>query len=195
VGSAIDTARLKRAERVAPPPPGRPPRFLRLRSLFGGAAGRAAPGSERAPDEQRLTSLTDDLARWPASRPAPSRHWSRSRWAPGCDAWCCGGSAIDHLIVNALYSPPGSAVTVSPERAGDEIHFRADDEGPGVAHAERDRVFERFFRGRAAVAADVPGNGLGLAIVAEVAAVHGGRTWCEPGPAGGARFVLALPAG
>lgn len=103
--------------------------------------------------------------------------------------------ALDHLLANALaYSPVGTAVGVSAERIGDEIHLRVDDEGPGVAQAEREKIFDRFYRGRSAIIAELPGNGLGLTVVAQVAAAHGGRAFWEASPAGGSRFVLALPA-
>jgi signal transduction histidine kinase len=231
LGSALDAARLRRAERQAAGDPApaqeetRSP-LGRLRSLFGGAVDRAAPRTPAAgPDEDRLTSLTDDLVTLArvetteAGTPEPIAvaSWLRRSVARRLERAEAGGRALlladppegltvlanrdhlaaafDHLLANALaYSPPGSAVTVSAVLAGSEVQLRVDDEGPGVGHFERERIFERYFRGQAAVATDVPGNGLGLAIVAEVAAAHGGRTWCEPGPAGGSRFTLALPA-
>jgi two-component system, OmpR family, sensor histidine kinase MtrB len=69
-----------------------------------------------------------------------------------------------------------------------------DDAGPGVAAADRERVFERFARGPRAARRSLPGAGLGLAIVAETAARHGGAAWCADGPDGGARFTLSVPA-
>jgi signal transduction histidine kinase len=197
----------------------------RLRSLFGGAVERAAPAAAAGPDEKRLTSLTDDLvtlARVETSDEVAERiaisSWLRRLVVRRLDRAEAAGralllaetgeglavqglpqhleAAVDHLIANALaYSPLGSAVTVSAERVKTEICIHVDDEGPGIGHAERDRIYERFFRGRAAVAADLPGNGLGLAIVSEVAAAHGGRTWHGPSPTGGSRFTLALPVG
>jgi two-component system sensor histidine kinase PrrB len=68
---------------------------------------------------------------------------------------------------------------------------RVDDDGPGIAPAERERVFERFARGAGAT---VPGSGLGLAIVAQQAQAHGGRAYATDSPLGGARLVLDLTA-
>jgi len=64
-----------------------------------------------------------------------------------------------------------------------------------VAAADRERIFERFARGPRAARRSLPGAGLGLAIVAETAARHGGAAWCSEAPGGGARFSLSLPAG
>ena len=59
--------------------------------------------------------------------------------------------------------------------------------------SEKDRIFERFARGSAA--RHRVGTGLGLALVAEHARLHGGRAWVEDRPGGGSRFVIELPAG
>jgi two-component system sensor histidine kinase PrrB len=67
-----------------------------------------------------------------------------------------------------------------------------DDDGPGIPAGERQRVFERFVRGSATRA---PGSGLGLALVAQQAAVHGGRVRIDGSPLGGARVVVELAVG
>jgi signal transduction histidine kinase len=70
-----------------------------------------------------------------------------------------------------------------------------DDDGPGIAPEDRERVFERFTRLDDARARDHGGAGLGLSLVRAVAAAHGGRAWAESSPAGGARLVVDLPTG
>lgn len=65
-----------------------------------------------------------------------------------------------------------------------------DDNGSGVPDAERIEVFERFSRGSTASRS---GSGLGLALVAQQAQVHGGTATLEDSPLGGARLVLKLP--
>jgi len=72
------------------------------------------------------------------------------------------------------------------------VQIGVEDAGPGVAPAERDRIFERFARGTAA--RHRVGTGLGLALVAEHARLQGGTTWVEDRVGGGARFVVELPA-
>ena len=69
-----------------------------------------------------------------------------------------------------------------------------DDAGPGVPTSERDRIFERFYRGPAAGRrADSSGTGLGLALAAEHVSAHRGRIWVEDAPEEGARFCFELP--
>nr|WP_241828756.1 sensor histidine kinase [Saccharothrix sp. CB00851] len=68
------------------------------------------------------------------------------------------------------------------------------DDGPGLSDEERAHVFERFYRAPAA-RADHGGAGLGLSIVAAVAAAHGGRAEVGSTPGGGATFVVTLPQG
>ena len=77
-------------------------------------------------------------------------------------------------------------------RAAGTVRLVVEDAGPGVPRVERTRIFERFARGTAA--RDRVGTGLGLALVAEHAAVHGGSAWVEDRPGGGARFVVSFPA-
>ena len=96
-------------------------------------------------------------------------------------------TALANLIDNAIaHAPPGSAVEVE---VTPPATVRVLDRGPGVPEAEREAVFARFHSRRSA------GADLGLAIVARVAAAHGGSAWVEPRPGGGAVFVLRLLAG
>lgn len=67
------------------------------------------------------------------------------------------------------------------------------DDGPGIAAAERNRVFERFVRLDVDRGRSTGGSGLGLAIVAEIIAAHGGSVAVEDSPAGGAQFTVILP--
>ena len=67
-----------------------------------------------------------------------------------------------------------------------------EDNGPGVTHNERARIFERFARGSAGRSRS-GGTGLGLALVAEHARAHNGLAWVEDSPNGGARFVVEFP--
>ena len=97
--------------------------------------------------------------------------------------------ALLNLIENGLvHGPAGGRVTVAVARTGDRARVSVTDEGPGPDPAQRDRLFERFWRGEGA--ADRPGSGLGLSIVAAIAAQHGGEVVVE-----GSAFVLELPVG
>jgi signal transduction histidine kinase len=87
----------------------------------------------------------------------------------------------------------GGAVRLGLRRSPRGVRFEVDDAGPGVPPADRERVFERFARGGAGRRAPGTGVGLGLALVAEHVALHGGSVSVEDRPGGGARFVVELP--
>jgi len=103
--------------------------------------------------------------------------------------------AMERALVNLMDNADrhgGGLVEVSVRRAGDRAVVFVDDAGPGVPAAERDRIFERFATGQAARGSSA-GTGLGLALVAETVAAHGGRVQCRDRPGGGARMVVELP--
>jgi two-component system, OmpR family, sensor histidine kinase PrrB len=70
------------------------------------------------------------------------------------------------------------------------VALTVEDDGPGVPEGERERIFERFARGTTATA---QGSGLGLALVRQQAALHGGTVEVGDSELGGARFEVALP--
>ena len=108
--------------------------------------------------------------------------------------------AFENLFSNAIrYSPAGGSVSVKAERgtysgggAGYFIHI--DDEGPGVAPSERERVFEPFVRGSASRGGEGEGIGLGLYIVSSVIKGHGWDIAAGESPGGGGRFSIFIPA-
>ncbi len=104
-------------------------------------------------------------------------------------------TALANLISNAIaYSPNGSKVSISRRRRGDNVEISVTDRGIGIARADQERVFERFFRVDKARSRATGGTGLGLAIVKHVAANHNGsiRLWSQPGT--GSTFTLSIPA-
>jgi len=101
--------------------------------------------------------------------------------------------ALLQLADNAVkYTPPGTVVAVGCRTDHDGVRLWVRDEGPGIAAADVERVFERFGRA-ASVGRGVRGSGLGLSIVAAIAHGHGGRVELETAPGAGARFTLVLP--
>lgn len=99
---------------------------------------------------------------------------------------------VDNLIGNALkYTSAPSPVTVRAVRSGDDAVVEVEDHGPGVAEADRERVFQRFVRGETATGTQ--GLGLGLSLVSEIARWHGGTVGVDPVAGGGSRFHVALP--
>lgn len=99
--------------------------------------------------------------------------------------------ALRNLADNAARHAQ-SGVSLRLRVAGDSAVIEVEDDGPGVAGADRDRIFERFVRLDASRARASGGTGLGLAIAREIAVAHNGQLTVESG-ARGARFVLALP--
>jgi signal transduction histidine kinase len=94
-------------------------------------------------------------------------------------------AAVDNLLENAARH---GARTV---RIGITDHaISVDDDGPGIPLQDRERVFERFARGRTT---RTPGSGLGLAIVAQQATLHGGHAHIADSPLGGTRITLNFP--
>jgi signal transduction histidine kinase len=102
--------------------------------------------------------------------------------------------ALTNLLDNALrYTPAGGEVALAVREEAGTWRVEVGDSGPGLPADERERVFDRFYRGRDSRA---PGSGLGLAIVREVARLHGGETFIGDGPGGrGLAVGFRLPSG
>ncbi len=99
-----------------------------------------------------------------------------------------------NLLDNAVkYGPEAQTVTVRLAEQDGRIRLTVDDQGPGVPSRERLRIFQRFVRLERDRAANTTGTGLGLALVQELARLHGGDAWVEAAPGGGARMVVEWP--
>ncbi len=101
--------------------------------------------------------------------------------------------ALGNLVHNALkFSPQGGVVRLMAEVRGDQALISVTDNGPGIPVDERQRVFERFYRGDRARSGS--GTGLGLAIAKHIVEAHGGTIWAEESPTPpGARLCFTLP--
>ncbi len=100
--------------------------------------------------------------------------------------------AVRNLVDNAR-GHARSRIRVSSAVRGDLAVVEVTDDGPGVGEADRERIFERFVRLDASRQRGHGGTGLGLPIVAGIAARHGGRARCADPGEPGARFVIELP--
>ena len=100
--------------------------------------------------------------------------------------------AVANVIENAVrFSPPGTPVRVTAERAGDEVMMRVIDVGPGVKESERDSIFQPFQR-----LGDAPGRqgvGLGLAVARGFVEACGGHLEADDTPGGGLTMIFRLP--
>ena len=98
------------------------------------------------------------------------------------------GGVTRVLVERQPPPPPDGPATATA------IRVVVEDHGPGIPVAEREHLFERFYRGgRAGQRASSQGTGLGLSLVAEHVRLHGGQVWSEDAPTGGSRFVVELP--
>jgi signal transduction histidine kinase len=101
--------------------------------------------------------------------------------------------ALANLVDNAARYAT-TAVGIGLVERDDTMRLTVDDDGPGIAPADRERVFERFTRLDDSRARGQGGTGLGLAVVRSIVTRHHGLVWIEDSPAGGARVVVELHA-
>jgi signal transduction histidine kinase len=99
-----------------------------------------------------------------------------------------------NLTQNAIHhTPPDGSVTVRAESGDGSVEVEVADTGEGIAAAERERIFEPFYRGGADSARTRAGAGLGLTICRAIVEAHGGRIWLAESVEG-ARVRFSLPA-
>ena len=99
---------------------------------------------------------------------------------------------LSNLLDNAVkYTPPGGGVTVRVIAALTEALVVVEDSGPGIAPAEQERIFDRFYRGDASRSQS--GSGLGLSLARALARAHGGDVTVTSEPGRGSVFTLWLP--
>jgi two-component system sensor histidine kinase KdpD len=113
---------------------------------------------------------------------------------------------LEHVFLNLLenaarHTPPGTPIDVSATDHPGHVLVEVADRGPGIAAEDRERIFDRFYRGRKDREDGGAGSGLGLTICRGIVTAHGGRIWVDPREGGGTcvRFTLPLsgapPAG
>ena len=101
---------------------------------------------------------------------------------------------VNNLLDNAVkYGPDGQRITVGLALFDGSARLWVDDEGPGIPAADRHQVFQSFYRLRRDEESRIAGSGIGLAVVRELAALHGGSAWAEEAPGGGTRILVAFP--
>ena len=97
-----------------------------------------------------------------------------------------------NLLENAMkYSPAERSVRLEVRATGGQMEIRVSDCGCGIPTAERQRIFQRFFR--LAETASAPGLGLGLAVCKGFIEAHNGKIWVEERPGGGSVFCFTIP--
>ncbi|HWC72916.1 MAG TPA: ATP-binding protein, partial [Gemmatimonadales bacterium] len=108
--------------------------------------------------------------------------------------------AVRQMLLNLLdnavkYGPAGQEVRIGALRDNGAARLWVDDGGPGIPRADRERVWDRFWRLERDRGSAVAGSGIGLAVVRELAVLHHGRAWIDDVGGGvGTRVVIELPA-
>jgi len=102
--------------------------------------------------------------------------------------------AVENLVSNAIkYSPDGTEVAISARAEEDFIAIEVADQGYGIPASDLERVFEKFYRVPRVQDAGVPGTGLGLALVREIAELHHGSVSVRSEVNQGSTFILRIP--
>lgn len=103
---------------------------------------------------------------------------------------------VFNLIENAVkYNRRGGSVSVSVHKESSDVVVRVSDTGCGIPEEYRESIFQPFFRVDKSRSRQMGGVGLGLALVHEIAVLHGGSVRAEPGNKSGTVFIVTLPAG
>jgi len=101
---------------------------------------------------------------------------------------------LENLVSNAVkYSPKGGTIHLQGRAAGPQLVLDVADSGPGIPLEDRGHVFEAFYTGRAARGTAVKGTGIGLSVVLEFVAAHGGTVQIVDGQFPGAHFRITMP--
>lgn len=162
----------------------------RLSSLVDRLLILARPNAVgEAPEQLDLLDVVEDaLDAFPQQARARIEHSAGSAIVRGDRALLV--AMLTNALDNALKYSQGPVIVsigLNPEVAVLSVQ----DQGPGVQASERERVFEPFYRTPKDRASEVPGHGIGLALIAHVVRLHGGRAYFVDGP--GARLALELP--
>ncbi len=120
-------------------------------------------------------------------------------FAPGPLEVLASPDALRQLLANLLgnaliHTPDDSPVELIVSTDGGEVTIEVRDHGPGIPPGAEEQVFERFWRAEGGRARGRGGSGLGLSIVREIVAAHGGTVAASNHPDGGARLIVRLPA-
>ena len=151
-----------------------------------------------SPSPNSLTDLISDTLESFTAQAA--RHGVRLEGsvAPGIDPlWLDAqkiGRVLNNLVGNALrHTPPGGAVEIRAQAAGDEVMVEVSDTGEGILPEDLPRVFEQFYRGEKSRSRATGGAGLGLAIARRIVEAHGGRIEVQSEPGAGTQMRFFLP--
>ena len=153
-----------------------------------GFALRLAPESVDSLIEEALESLADRSAAAHIKIELP-----QEPLVFDCDQRLLGMLLAQYLDNACKYSEFDSTITVRAERSDDEVVFSVHSFGPLIPMADRERIFDRYYRSSAS-SSHAAGTGIGLSIAKRAAIAHGGSVWVSSDEANGNTFFAALPA-
>lgn len=172
----------------------------RLKTLVGDLldvaqleAGRLVVHMEQVPLAELIEQMVENY------RPMSPRHTLVLDRGPGSMVLQGDRARLEQVIANLVdnaikYSPGGGVIRVGLERHANEVVLSVSDPGIGIAPAQQERIFTRFFRSSSTPVAQYGGLGLGLYITQQIVHRHGGRIWLESELGKGSTFFVALPA-
>jgi two-component system, OmpR family, sensor histidine kinase KdpD len=137
-------------------------------------------------------TLLEEAAGLVASRAGDLRVEQKEEFTLLCDARMISMLLAQYAENAAKYADPGTAITLRAERSADEAIFSVHNFGPVIAQADRERVFDRFYRS-ASGTARAAGTGIGLSVAKRVALAHGGSVWVASDEREGTTFFAAIP--
>jgi signal transduction histidine kinase len=165
--------------------------LLDLSRLEGGAKMELKPL-----DLVELVSQSVENHQPAAAEGGKSLVWNppaRLAQAVGDQRWL--GLVVDNLLSNALkFTRPKGTVVIDARDKGEFLMVSVADDGIGIPPADREKIFERFYRASNRGEVNAPGTGLGLAIAKEVVSKHGGKIWFDSEPQAGTTFRFVIPA-
>lgn len=158
-------------------------------------AGRMELRCERTDLDKLIADCTVTLENWAHTKELKIER----RSAPGLPAAWADPNRLTQVLVNLIgnaikFTPQGGTITVSASNgaAEGELKVAVEDTGVGIPPEELGRIFDKFYQVKQRSCSDISGTGIGLAIVKEIVALHGGKVWAESDGKSGARFIFTL---
>jgi len=140
-----------------------------------------------------VRQVVDDM------RPTLEQH-TLTLTTPATPLWVTGDEirleqVVQNLLQNAVkYSPEGGAITIQVDRDGDLARLRVGDQGMGIPPAALPQLFQRFYRAPNVDPRQISGLGIGLYVIKEIIALHGGQVLVDSVEGRGSTFTVTLPA-
>ena len=159
-------------------------------------AGESTAGIVLHTAPEPVDSLIEEAVESLADRSAAARieiELPKEPLVLDCDRRLLGMLLSQYLDNACKYAEFDSTITVRAEMAGEEVLFSVHSFGPVIPMADRERIFDRYYRSSAS-AGNAAGTGIGLSIAKRTALAHGGSVWVSSDEAEGTTFFVALPA-